>query len=585
MSDNSANLRIQVQAGDVEKLRDSLKDLKDEAEGTKDGLKSLTDASEDSSSGLDGTSTATSNATSGFASLKGGVQGVVGKLGKLAGPAGVLAAVGLGMGALINFTREATREMNQGLLDAIEDVSRGSEEATEEFESLENVMRNVRGATDLLKLGYDNLDEAATDATREFIENEAVLRSINGIVPNVKEKLQRLAVDGYRLLNEEASEANERLIQTEVAATRVAAAIQSLYAAFGAGEGAERDAVDFSAIAGSETARGLQEVLSTFEQLREETGSMSLDQGVLNQQYLRSINLARERGLITEVQETAIRSLQRNELVLTATQQAAGAVIEETNILNQRRRDDLAALSQETDNESSSVSRNSDELEKNYNLRALIEEQLRKEADALLRLGEIKAGQALKDEVDNNADKLAAIRATELEQLAEFERQRLAIVQAAQDEQQRQEEAAEALRASRILGAQNSIANSLTAVMTADAKKRKDVLKKSLGQELIQRGGALVATGIGNAIALNPKGALEIAGGVSMIAAGAKLSGGGGGGGGAGRGGARTAPRESAAPVTNNFTTTNASFGFVGDRRAATLELEQFNARATDRGI
>ena len=126
------------------------------------------------------------------------------------------------------------------------------------------------------------------------------------------------------------------------------------------------------------------------------------------------------------------------------------------------------------------------------------------------------------------------------------------------------------------------------AASVGSAKERKKALKQALGQELITKGGALVATGIGNAIALNPKGALEIAGGVSMIAAGAKLAGGGGGGGG-GKG-AKTPPTNSTpASATNNTQNVvinqNTSFGFVGDRRAATREIEQINERSIERGL
>lgn len=125
------------------------------------------------------------------------------------------------------------------------------------------------------------------------------------------------------------------------------------------------------------------------------------------------------------------------------------------------------------------------------------------------------------------------------------------------------------------------------AASVGSAKERKKALKKALGQELITKGGALIATGIGNAIALNPKGALEIAGGASMVAAGAKLAGGGGGGGGKG---AKTPPANSTpASATNNTQNVvinqNTSFGFVGDRRAATREIEEINERSVERGL
>ena len=126
------------------------------------------------------------------------------------------------------------------------------------------------------------------------------------------------------------------------------------------------------------------------------------------------------------------------------------------------------------------------------------------------------------------------------------------------------------------------------AASAGTAKERKKALKKALGQELLSRGGALIAQGIGNAIALNPIGALQIAGGASMVAAGAKLGGGGGGGKGGGGAGGSTARSTPAAATTNTQNVTinqSTQFGFVGDRRAATREIEEINRRSMDRGL
>lgn len=127
-----------------------------------------------------------------------------------------------------------------------------------------------------------------------------------------------------------------------------------------------------------------------------------------------------------------------------------------------------------------------------------------------------------------------------------------------------------------------SLQSALLAVSVGTAKQRKAALKKALGQELIQRGGALIAQGIGNAIALNPKGGFEIAGGASMVAAGAKLSGGGGGKGGSPT--ANTTPPSSTTNTTNITYNQSTQFGFVGDRRAAIKELEEINQGSQDRG-
>lgn len=130
----------------------------------------------------------------------------------------------------------------------------------------------------------------------------------------------------------------------------------------------------------------------------------------------------------------------------------------------------------------------------------------------------------------------------------------------------------------------SSLQSALLAVSTGSAKERKKALKKALGQELVQRGGALIAQGIGNAIALNPMGALQIAGGASMVAAGAKLGSSGGG----GSGGAPTTRSTPPTATTNNQNVTfnqQTQFGFVGDRRAATREIEEINRRSMDRGL
>jgi len=153
--------------------------------------------------------------------------------------------------------------------------------------------------------------------------------------------------------------------------------------------------------------------------------------------------------------------------------------------------------------------------------------------------------------------------------------------------QQQQAEELKALRDKQTAvatSAASSLQNALLAITDKTGKERKNALKKALGQELIQRGGALVAQGIGNAIALNPKGAFEIAGGASMVAAGAKLSGGGGG----GRGGSptsNTTPPAATNNVTNVTYNQSTQFGFVGDRRAAIKELEQINQGSQDRGL
>jgi len=130
----------------------------------------------------------------------------------------------------------------------------------------------------------------------------------------------------------------------------------------------------------------------------------------------------------------------------------------------------------------------------------------------------------------------------------------------------------------------SSLQTALLAVSSGSAKERKKALKKALGQELIQRGGALIAQGIGNAIALNPIGALQIAGGGSMVAAGAKLGASGGGGSG-GTPAAKSTPPAATTNTQNVTINQQTQFGFVGDRRAATREIEEINRRSMDRGL
>jgi hypothetical protein len=135
------------------------------------------------------------------------------------------------------------------------------------------------------------------------------------------------------------------------------------------------------------------------------------------------------------------------------------------------------------------------------------------------------------------------------------------------------------------VGAAQSLEKAILAVSSGSAKERKKALKKALGQELLSRGGALVAQGIGNAIALNPIGALQIAGGASMIAAGAKLGGGGGGGKGGGAPAARSTPAAATSNTQNITYNQQTQFGFVGDPRAATRQIEELNRKSMDRGL
>ena len=153
---------------------------------------------------------------------------------------GAVTALVAGVISLAGKSREAAREMNQGLLDAIEDAARGSEDATEQFEDLENAMRNVRGRSDLLARGYSSLEAATEDATEQFIRNEAIVRDIDTLVPRFKEALTSLAFDAYRALRGEVVEVNEALLEQELQAAETLRALERLSDEYSQGFGVER---------------------------------------------------------------------------------------------------------------------------------------------------------------------------------------------------------------------------------------------------------------------------------------------------------------------------------------------------------
>ena len=104
--------------------------------------------------------------------------------------------------------------------------------------------------------------------------------------------------------------------------------------------------------------------------------------------------------------------------------------------------------------------------------------------------------------------------------------------------------------------------------MAAGEEKALDVIKRFLGQELMAKGQALVIEG-GATLAFSPVGAIKLAAGLGMVAAGARMARTGGGGSG-------TAVESGAAPIPAATTpapsttmTQQVSFGIVGDPRAA----------------
>jgi hypothetical protein len=132
-----------------------------------------------------------------------------------------------------------------------------------------------------------------------------------------------------------------------------------------------------------------------------------------------------------------------------------------------------------------------------------------------------------------------------------------------------------AAEANRILG---GAAGALASMNFKEAENRKKVAKDTAAAILRAEGAALIGKGTGNLIALNPIGALQVAGGGAMIAAANRISGGGGGGGGAG-----ATPRQTVQGPSQTIVNPTVSFGFVGDRRAAYRDVEEANRRAMER--
>jgi len=193
---------------------------------------------------LDGLAKSSKDAADGAKGAMASSEGLAGKVASVGTKAGVavaaVTALVTGVVALGSKARETARELNQQLLDAIEDAARGSEDATEQFEDLENAMRNIRGRTDLLARGYDNLEEATESATEEFARNEAIVRDLDRILPRFKDAVANLAMQGYAALRREAVEANEALIQTEIAVETAQQALERLSEAFSSGFGVDR---------------------------------------------------------------------------------------------------------------------------------------------------------------------------------------------------------------------------------------------------------------------------------------------------------------------------------------------------------
>jgi len=172
---------------------------------------------------------------------------------------------------------------------------------------------------------------------------------------------------------------------------------------------------------------------------------------------------------------------------------------------------------------------------------------------------------------------------TEQLRLAEEERLRIAEEAAAREAAIAEERAARQRRIGEEIGSQAvNLSNALISAEGKSAKQRRRILKQALGQEMVTKGQALLAEAVPTAIANPLRGALLAAAGTGLIAAGSKFGGGGGGGG--RRGGGSATPRQ-AVSTQNVVFNQSTSFGFVGDRRAATREIEDINRASIDRGL
>jgi len=159
-----------------------------------------------------------------------------------------------------------------------------------------------------------------------------------------------------------------------------------------------------------------------------------------------------------------------------------------------------------------------------------------------------------------------------LEQQQAFAEKQFLIAQIAQEKRERlQQRGVEGIV---------SLNNSLLSIEGKNAKERRRALRAALGNEMVTKGQAFIAEAAATAI-INPARAIALGiGGTALVAAGTKFAAGGGGG-----GGGRTAPPRQSITNQNVVFNQQTQFGFVGDRRAATREIEDLNRASIERGL
>jgi hypothetical protein len=368
-------------------------------------------------------------------------QGLATKASSLATKAGVavaaVAALGGGILAMAAQARDAARELNQGLLDAIEDTARGSEDATEQFEDLENAMRNIRGQSDLLSRGYGSLEEATEAATEEFAKNEAIVRDLDRIIPRFKEGITNLAFDAYRSLRGEVLEVNEALIQQQIEIEASIRSLERLSDEFGGGFGVERvgAVLDNLDTANEHVRRGFELLAAEMGEATDQELMFLSTTGSLNSELSAvAANMVRT-GQMTEGAANAMLSYANTERGRGDVMLMLQGFLEENDELERQLADSRS--------ESTSVTREATETVESYGTaitamggayeiaigrmsdfavktRDIMEAAAlaEKEATRTAEEGATKRAQALKDELDLKAEALAEFERQNAEQAA-----------------------------------------------------------------------------------------------------------------------------------------------------------------------
>lgn len=583
MATNEATIKVRVDDSDVKKLNESL----DEVSG---------------STGSAG------NAASGMGS-KLRVAG--------AAAAGVGVAVAA-MGATLSAVAETIETFGEKGLEALENIAMGSEQAMSSFEALENATRNVRGEAMLAMQGFNSAEEAARELAMRNEElasltesrlGRAFLRA-TGFVQNFREEVGNFVISYVAGLSNAGSETESFAQQLRLA-----------FAAETGGETLAQFAERLGAV--NEEAEALREIEDIQRRIATELANQALQREEL-QQVIAGQYENEEQALEAFTQSflMQIQTLDgaQREFFLRFGEEGEALynfIIEKEQELQDARMESLGQLA-----DSNEYLREQLRLiQRITGIDLGIEEAA--EPAARRTGGGGRRGRTGPEDKDPAAIRLAQQMAEKQREFAEAERQRLqqqdeeeklrqarrieganklAEAQQAQREAEREaqlrfieEQRMAAEEERRILQERMETQRKYTEAFTtlygntADLilsleggtqKKRLRSFKKTLGQQLVAEGRALAARGIGRAAAGDfLAGGAMAAAATGMIALGKKF--GAGGGGGKQRG---AAPREGTAQQTVIFNQ-QTSFGFVGDRRAATREIEEINRRTLERGL